>query len=81
MTTTTGARHAVHHALHRVVPDADLTALGDEADLRDELELDSLDFLAFVENLSTATGTRITEDDYPNLRTVSAVVTFLTRAR
>jgi acyl carrier protein len=81
MTTTTDARQAVQHALHRVVPEADLTALDDDADLRDELELDSLDFLAFAENLSTATGTPITEDDYPNLRTVAAVVAFLTRPR
>ena len=45
--------------------------------LRDELELDSLDFLSFVELLTTGSGRRIDEDDYPRLRTMADCVTFL----
>jgi len=38
------ARHAIEESLVQVAPDADLGSLGPDADLRDILELDSLDF-------------------------------------
>jgi hypothetical protein len=41
------------------------------------LELDSLDFLAFVEQLSGRCGQRIDEDDYPHLRTLPGCTRFL----
>ena len=76
--TTTDARAAVGTALRRIVPDADLDALGDETIFRAELELDSLDYLSFVEVLSEATGVRIDEDDYPRLVTMASSIEFLT---
>jgi acyl carrier protein len=73
------ARAAVGAAIRKIVPDADLEALGDTAPFRSELELDSLDFLSFVEQLSVATGVRIDEDDYPDLVSMATSVAFLTR--
>jgi acyl carrier protein len=75
--TMQSARDLVGASLLRIVPDADLAALPDDAPFRDELELDSLDFLSFVELLSTGSGRRIDEDDYPRLRTMADCVTFL----
>ena len=74
------ARDHVDRALRQVVPDADLDALGPDQPLRDALELDSLDFLSFVEQLSAAGGTRIDEEDYPRLRTVDSCVQLLVEA-
>jgi hypothetical protein len=71
------ARAAVTAALLGIVPDADLDAIGEDGVLRSELELDSLDFLSFVEQLSTSTGRRIDEDDYPALRTMRSSIAFL----
>ena len=76
--TAADARTAVATAIRKIVPDADLDALGDDATFRAELELDSLDFLSFVEVLSEATGIRIDEDDYPRLATMASSVDFLT---
>ena len=67
-------------ALHEVAPEADLDRLDPAAGLQDSLELDSLDFLRFVELLSERTGLRIDEDDYPRLATLAAAGDFLTRA-
>jgi len=77
--TEARAREAVADALLRIVPDADLGEVGDDGVLRSELELDSLDFLSFVEQLSSTTGVRIDEDDYPELRTMRSCIAFLTR--
>ena len=72
------ARHAIEESLVQVAPDADLGSLGPDADLRDTLELDSLDFLGFVEALSQRAGQRIDEDDYPQLATMASAIKFLT---
>jgi acyl carrier protein len=71
------ARHAIGDAVAQVAPDADLNDLDPDADLRDGLELDSLDFLRLVEILSERTGQRIEEDDYPQLATLASAVKFL----
>lgn len=72
------ARAAIATAIKRIVPDADLDTLADDAPIRAELELDSLDFLSFVELLSSATGIRIDESDYPDLATAARTIAFLT---
>jgi acyl carrier protein len=72
------AETAIKEALGEVTPGADTDSLPADADLRDTLELDSIDFLRFVEILSERTGERIDEDDYPQLATVASAVKFLT---
>ena len=71
------ARHAIEESLVLVAPDADLASLGPDADLRDSLELDSLDFLNFIEALSERAGRRSDEDDYPHLVTMASAIKFL----
>ena len=77
--TPEAARAAVADALRRVVPDADLESCPPDVNLREEFELDSLDWLEFVETLAKRTGRRIDEDDYASLQTLDASVDFLTR--
>lgn len=74
------AEKALRAALHEVAPDADLGALTGDADLRECLELDSLDFLRLVELLSKASGVRIEEQDYPHLATFGSAVRWLAAA-
>lgn len=71
------ARQAIEEALAQVAPDVDIAGLAPDTDLRDDLELDSLDFLRFVEILSERTGKQIAEDDYPHLTTLTSAVKFL----
>lgn len=67
----------VRESLAHAVPGADPSALAPDAVFRDELELDSLDFLNFVEILSGSTGVRIDEDEYARLDTLEACAEFL----
>ncbi len=71
------ATEAIEEVLGQVAPDADLTALSPDADLRDSLELDSLDFLSFIEGLSKRVGERIDEDDYQKLATLASASAFI----
>jgi acyl carrier protein len=68
---------AVRTALHEVAPDVDPDTLPADADLRDELGLDSLDFLRLVELLSDRTHLRIEEDDYAKLSTLASATAWL----
>lgn len=77
--TDTEARAIVQRAVRRIVPDADVDSVSDDADLRRTFELDSLDFLSFVELLVADSGVRIDEDDYPELATTASCAGFLTR--
>ncbi|MEV7869936.1 phosphopantetheine-binding protein [Streptomyces sp. NPDC088124] len=67
----------VSRSIRTVVPDADFDGVSPDADLRETFELDSLDFLSFVETLGERTGCRIDEDDYPALATLSSSADFL----
>jgi acyl carrier protein len=71
------AREQIGLALKRAAPGSNVDAIDPDAELRDALDLDSLDFLKFVEILSETSGRRIDEDDYPELATLNSAVRFL----
>ncbi|WP_327117507.1 phosphopantetheine-binding protein [Nocardia sp. NBC_01730] len=71
---------AVRAALRGFVSDAELAGLGEDEPLRSAFDLDSVDFLTFVERLTRTTGVRIDEVDYPRLATIGSCVDFLTAA-
>jgi acyl carrier protein len=72
------ARTALQEAISHVVPGADLTGLAPDADVRDALELDSLDFVEVVEQLSGIVGFRIEDHEADALRTIDSAARFLT---
>ena len=72
------AHQMITDILREIAPDADPETIGGDADIREALELDSLDFLNFVEELGKRSGRRIDEDDYPQLATLASGAKFLT---
>lgn len=75
------SRTVVEQAIGDVAPDADLAGLDPAADLRDALELDSMDFLNIVVAVSQATGIDVPERDYPQLLTLAGFVHYVERNR
>ena len=71
------AREQIGYALKRAAPGSDIDTIDPDAELRDALDLDSLDFLQFVQVLSETSGRRIDEDDYPELATLNSSIRFL----
>jgi acyl carrier protein len=71
------AKVTIQQVIRRIVPDADFDRLADDDDMREEFELDSLDFLSLIEDLSTRTRCRIDEDDYEALRTMHGAIDLL----
>jgi acyl carrier protein len=75
------ARRVLQDAIRQIIPDADFKAMAGNADLREALELDSLDFLNLIEILSHSTKINIDEKEYPKLTTMDTAVRFLCDAR
>jgi acyl carrier protein len=70
-------RKTVLDTLGDIAPEADLGALPPDSDLREELDIDSMDFLNFVIALHEKLGVDIPEADYPRLVTVDGAVGYL----
>ena len=64
-------------AVAQVAPDADLGTIDPKADLTEQLELDSMDFLNVVVAVNEATGVEIPERDYPELSTLDRFAAYL----
>lgn len=78
--TETELRETVLSVLHRIAPEADLASVPADADLRDELDIDSLDILRFATGLAEATGVEIPERDYPRIVTIDGCTAYLAAA-
>ena len=76
--TTEEIRVVVLHILSRIAPDEDLSNLQDEIAFRDQMELDSMDFLDIVMELRKQYRINIPEEDYENLISMSSTVNYLT---
>ena len=64
--------------LENVAPDEDLSDLKDEVAFREQLELDSMDFLDIVMELRKRYRIQIPEEDYENLASMQSTVQYLT---
>jgi len=72
-------RHAVLAALADVAPEADLGRLAPDAELRETLDLDSMDFLRVVQRIATATGVEIPDADAGRLATLADCIEYLAK--
>lgn len=72
-------RQLAADVLAGIAPEADLSGVGDGEDLREALDLDSMDFLNFIIGLSQGSGVAIPEADYPRLFTLQGLVAYLAK--
>ncbi len=63
--------------LATIAPEVDPGALDPGAELRKQVDLDSMDFLQFVIRLHERLGVEIPESDYPRLRSLQGCVDYL----
>ncbi len=69
---------AVRAAIGEVAPDVEPEDIVEGARLRQDLELDSLDFLRVLETIVQRTGIDIPEAAYADVATVKGLVGYLT---
>jgi acyl carrier protein len=70
-------RDEIIDILSDIAPDENLDELVDEKNFREQLELDSMDFLDIVMELRKRHRVQIPEEDYGNLASMQSTVTYL----
>ena len=76
--TADDVRAAVVEALARIAPEIDPASIDPSHSLRDELDLDSMDFLNLIQALHRRLGVDIPEADYTQLQSLDGAVAYLT---
>lgn len=61
-----------------IAPDEDLGNVRHDVRLRDQLDLDSMDFLDIVMELRKQHGIEVPEEDYPQLASLDSCAAYLT---
>ncbi len=70
-------RKIVAEELSNIAPEVDLATVDPKADLREAIDIDSMDFLNLVTALHQRTGVDVPEIDYPKLITLSGMIDYL----
>lgn len=68
---------AVVDIINDILPEGDCAGVDPDGKLRDQLELDSMDFLDIVMELRKQYGVEVPESDYPELATLNSCIEYL----
>lgn len=68
---------AIKDIITTIAPDEDVTTLKNDVRLREQIELDSMDFLDIVMELRKRYGVQVPEEDYKELATLDGCVAYL----
>ena len=75
--TATDVRTKVLDIIADIALDDDVTTIDDSVSLREQLDLDSMDFLDIVMELKKRHKVEVPQEDYPELATMQSCVDYL----
>ena len=70
-------RKVIQEELNNIAPEADIASVDPAADLREAIDIDSMDFLNFVIAIHRRLGVDIPEIDYPKLATLNGAFAYI----
>jgi acyl carrier protein len=73
-------RTLLQEELNNIAPEVDMASLDPAADLREAMDIDSMDFLNFITAVHHRLGIDIPEIDYPKLITLNGAAKYLAAA-
>jgi acyl carrier protein len=76
-TNASQMREVVLRVLSNIAPEVDLASLDPDRDIRDQIDIDSVDFLNFAIGLHNELGIEIPDSDVPKLLTLNSCVNYL----
>jgi acyl carrier protein len=75
--TAVDMQKTIFEVLATIAPEADPSDIDPNANLQDELDIDSIDFLNFMMGLHKKTGVDIPEKDYAKVSTLNDCISYL----
>jgi acyl carrier protein len=76
--TEAEVKQIVIDIINEIAPDEDTSDLKGDVSLRDQMDLDSMDFLDIVMELRKQHGIEVPEADYPQLASLDSCAAYLT---
>ena len=73
----TDIRKVLDEELNNIAPEVNMATVDPSADLRETIDIDSMDFLNFITAIAHRLGVAIPETDYPKLVTLNGAVAYL----
>ena len=70
-------RQAIVSILKDIAPDEDVSSIEDDVVLRDQIDLDSMDFLDIVMELRKRFNIEVPESDYQELASMASCIKYL----
>ena len=70
-------KNTVLRILGGIAPEADLTQINPQLGFREQLDIDSMDFLNFAIGLSKELGVEVPEADYPKVASLDGCVEYV----
>ncbi len=70
-------RAMIVEVMSEIVPDEDLSQLKGDVRIRDQIEMDSMDFLDMIMELRKRYNVTVPEEDYMKLSTLDGAVAYL----
>jgi acyl carrier protein len=77
--TESELRDAVIGVLKQIAPEADYARLRPDVGFREQLDIDSIDFMNFLVGLHAALGVEVPESDYRRVSTLDDCVRYLSQ--
>jgi len=75
--TETELKQLLFEGLYQIAPETDFSGICPEDNLREELDIDSFDFLNFLIGINEKLGIEIPEQDYEKLMTLEQIIKYL----
>jgi acyl carrier protein len=75
--TASQIRAIILEVIGQILPDEDLSKLKGDVRIRDQVEMDSMDFLDIIMELRKRYGIEVPEEDYMNLATLDGTLAYL----
>ena len=76
---TENIKQLIIEAIQEVAPEIEQDDIDMDEDLREECDLDSMDFLNFLMALKQSTGINIVETDYSQVSTFNEMLSYLSK--
>jgi acyl carrier protein len=70
-------RKVLQEELNNIAPEVDMASVDPAADLREAIDIDSMDFLNFITAIHQRLSVDIPEIDYPKLVTLDGAIAYL----
>ena len=70
-------RQVIVNILQDIAPDEDVSSINDDATLREQIDLDSMDFLDIVMELRKRFNIEVPESDYQKLASMTSCIQYL----